>query len=195
MDVFDWLSQRAALDIATSISLIGACAAFIYRESKESKRKTGEERERLRVEKLTDVIRLLETLMFKLIQVKGRFQTLSFEEKATLLLSIHNKLSREILPTIIMFGKSEDALKVSQKLLERKYYDEFNENKFLFDLCIIKRDIMIHSRLLMSSDESDNGNIEKAKDIIDDYLKEKYQIPLEDYKENVLHQINGVRLD
>jgi len=188
MDFFDWLSQRAALDIATSISLIGACAAFIYRESKESKRKTGEERERLRVEKLTDVIRLLETLMFKLIQVKGRFQTLSFEEKAKLLLPIHNKLSREILPTIIMFGKSEDALKVSQKLLERKYYDEFNENKFLFDLCIIKRDIMIHSRLLMSSDESDNGNIEKAKDIIDDYLKEKYQIPLEDYKENVLHQ-------
>jgi len=186
MDFFDWLRQRAALDIATSISLIGGCAAFIYRESKESKRKTGEERERLRVEKLTDVIRLLETLMFKLTQVKGRFQTLSSEEQATLLLQIYNKLSREILPTIIMFGKSEDALKVSQKLLERKYYDEFNENKFLFDLCIIKRDIMIHSRLLMSSDENDNGNIEKAKDIIDDYLKEKYQIPPETYKENVL---------
>jgi len=186
MDFLDWLGQRAALDIATSISLIGACAAFIYRESKESKRKTGEERERLRVEKLTDVIRSLETVMFSWNQVREEFKNQSFEIRKQHLFPIHTKLSREILPTIITFGKSKDALEMAQKMVKHEYYINFNENRFLFDLCIIKRDIMIHSRLLMSTDENENGNKDEAEHVIDEYLKEKYVIPPEIYNENVL---------
>jgi len=45
---------------------------------------------------------------------------------------------------------------------------------------------MIHSRLLMSTDENENGNKDEAEHVIDEYLKEKYVIPPEIYNENVL---------